>query len=153
MSKQTAKAIFVFSALIIVLMLGSCAKESEPEATAGGVDWLLSMEEAVSEAEKQDRPIMIDVYADWCGWCKRLDSDTYIHEDVVARAGEFVSLKLDADANRSIMSQYGIGGLPTILFIGADGKEIHRVIGYKPPAEFVRDMDTALSIFKNGKGS
>ena len=153
MSKQTAKAIFVFSALIIVLMLGSCAKESEPEATAGGVDWLLSMEEAVSEAEKQDRPIMIDVYADWCGWCKRLDSDTYIHEDVVTRAGEFVSVKLDADANRSIMSQYGIGGLPTILFIGADGKEIHRVIGYKPPAEFVRDMDTALSIFKNGKGS
>ncbi len=153
MSRQTAKTIFLVSALIVVLMLGSCAKESEPAATAGGVGWLLSMEEAVARAEKQDRPIMIDVYADWCGWCKRLDSDTYADDDVIARAGEFVSLKLDADANRSIMSQYGIGGLPTILFIGADGKEIHRVIGYKPPAEFVRDMDTALSSFRGGKGS
>ncbi len=153
MSKQTAKAILISAALAVALMLGSCAKDSEPEATAGGVDWLLSMEEAVAQAQKQDRPIMIDVYADWCGWCKRLDSDTYVHKDVVAKAGEFVSLKLDADANRSIMSQYGISGLPTILFIDADGKEIHRVVGYKPPEEFVEDMNTALGIFKGGKGS
>ena len=153
MSKRIAKTIFVISALTAVLMLGSCAKESEPEATAGGVEWLLSMEEAVARAQKQDRPIMIDVYADWCGWCKRLDSDTYADDVVVAKAVEFVSLKLDADANRPVMSQYGIGGLPTILFIDADGKEIHRVVGYKPPAEFARDMDTALSSFKGGKGS
>ena len=153
MSGQTAKSIFVFSVLIAVLMLGSCGKESEEGATAGGVNWLSSMEEAVAQAERQDRPIMVDVYADWCGWCKRLDSDTYVDAKVVAKSGEFVSLKLDADANRSVLSRYKIGGLPTIIFIDADGHEIHRVIGYKPPEEFVHDMDTALDAFRNGKGT
>jgi thiol:disulfide interchange protein len=111
------------------------------------------MEEAMGEAADRKQPIMIDVYADWCVWCKRLDSDTYSHEDVIAKAGEFVSLKLDADANREIVTEYRIGGLPTILFITANGEEIHRVVGYKTAGEFVREMDTALSAFKGGKDS
>jgi thiol:disulfide interchange protein len=111
------------------------------------------MEEALARAERENRPIMIDVYADWCRWCKTLDDETYVHKDVIAKAEEFVLLKLDADVHRSIMSQYRIGGLPTILFIDADGREIHRIIGYKPPSDFVRDMDTALDAFRSGKGS
>ena len=153
MPRQTARAILVLFAIAVVTMLGSCAKESEPEGTSGGVDWLLSMEEAFARAERQDRPIMIDIYADWCRWCETLDKETYIHKDVIAKAEEFVSLKIDADAHRSIMSQYRIAGLPTVLFLDANGKEIHRIIGYKPPHEFVRDMDTALDAFRNGKGS
>jgi thiol:disulfide interchange protein DsbD len=111
------------------------------------------MEEAVAQAATKSQPIMIDVYADWCRWCERLDSDTYVDEDVVARSEEFVNLKLDADSNRSIMSQYRIAGLPTVLFIEADGTEIHRVIGYKPPEEFAGDMDAALSVFRSSRGS
>jgi thiol:disulfide interchange protein DsbD len=111
------------------------------------------MEEALARADKHDQPIMIDVYADWCSWCKRLDSDTYVDENVVAKATEFVSLKLDADTNRSVVSEYRIGGLPTILFLDAAGREIHRVVGYKGPGEFVREMDTALGAFRSGKGS
>jgi len=153
MSRQTARSIIIICALAVAFMAGSCAKESGKEATAGGVDWLLSMEEALARAEEQERPIMIDVYADWCGWCKTLDNETYVHEDVVAMAGKFVNLKLDADAHRSIMSEYRIAGLPTILFIDADGREIHRIVGYKPPEEFLRDMNTALDAFQRAKGS
>jgi thioredoxin-related protein len=71
---------------------------------------------------------------------------------VVAKATDFVNLKLDADANRSIVQRYQVGGLPTILFLDAQGREIHRVVGYKPPEQFIVDMETALAAFNNRKG-
>jgi thiol:disulfide interchange protein len=153
MSKHIAKGVLVVSFLFAVCLFGSCAKETEQQAAGDNVDWLVSLEEALERAREQERPIMIDVYADWCVWCKRLDSDTYSNKDVVAKAGEFVSLKLDADAHRSWVSRYQVGGLPTILFIDPDGKEIHRVIGYKPPGQFVSEMEVALNVFRGGKGS
>jgi thiol:disulfide interchange protein len=152
MVKHIAKDSLVVSLLFAALILSSCAKETEQAATGHGVEWLASMDEALQQAAKKDRPIMIDVYADWCVWCKRLDSDTYANKDVVAKSGSFVDLKLDADANRSIVTQYKIGGLPTVLFLDAKGKEIHRIIGYKPPDQFIMEMETALSAFKSGKG-
>jgi len=153
MSRQHAKTIFVSFLIMVGVLTGSCSQEGKPKRMAGGVDWLISMEEALAEAERQDRPIMIDVYADWCGWCETLDEETYVDENVIAKAQEFVNLKIDADVHRSIMSDYRIAGLPTILFIDANGKEIHRIVGYKPPEDFVRDMDTALDAFRSGKGS
>jgi thiol:disulfide interchange protein len=143
----------VFLLFFAALMLGSCAKETEKGGVpAGGIKWVTSMDEALQQAAKKNRPIMIDVYADWCGWCKRLDSDTYSNKDVIAKSGEFVDLKLDADANKDIVNQYKIGGLPTILFLDSQGHEIHKVIGYKPPNQFVVEMDKALSTFKNERG-
>jgi thiol:disulfide interchange protein len=152
MSRQTAYSTLVVALAIAALILASCGKEGEQKAAGDAVEWVVSMEEALDLAGKADRPIMIDVYADWCVWCKRLDSDTYSHEDVVAKAIDFVNLKLNADANRSVVKQYGVGGLPTILFLDSEGKEIHRVVGYKPPDQFVTEMETALTAFESGRG-
>jgi thiol:disulfide interchange protein len=152
MSKQIARVVTAIPLLFAVIMLSSCGKEAEQKASGEGVTWLVSMDEALKQAGERHQPIMIDVYADWCVWCKRLDSDTYSNENVVAKASGFVNLKLDADANRPIVQRYQVGGLPTILFLDADGREIHRVIGYKPPDQFIDDMETALAAFKSSKG-
>ena len=153
MSKHNSGIALAVLILSAVVMLSSCTKEAaEQKGQGDGVPWLSSMDEALQQAGKKNQPIMIDVYADWCVWCKRLDSDTYSNADVVAKATDFVNLKLDADANRSIVQRYQVGGLPTILFLDAQGREIHRVVGYKPPDQFIVDMETALAAFKNGKG-
>jgi thiol:disulfide interchange protein len=137
--------LFMLLSLALVLLI-SCAKETQEAAET--VAWLESYDEAVRLAEDKDRPIMIDFYADWCGWCKRLDSDTYSHKDVIAKAEQFVSLKIDADVERDLSSRYRIAGLPTILFIDHTGREIHRVVGYRPAQGFLKEMEAALTSFK-----
>lgn len=132
---------------VAVLMLGSCAKEGEESAES--LKWLGSYDEALSLAKDKNRPIMIDFYADWCGWCKRLDSDTYSDRSVIEKAQEFVSLKIDADVERGLSSRYKVSGLPTILFIDSAGREIHRVVGYRPAQGFLKEMDTALTAFRS----
>jgi len=145
------KHLKAFGIIIMLLLatqiIASCAKETKEEA-AGEVTWLTSYEEAMTAAKKNKQPVMIDFFADWCGWCKRLDSDTYIDKDVVALAEDFVSLKIDADVEKELSSRYKVVGLPTILFIDASGNEIHRVVGYRPPEDFVKEMNSALAAFK-----
>jgi thiol:disulfide interchange protein len=137
----------------IALVLVSCAKEKEAQEVGGGVKWLASYDEAVRLAESKDKPIMIDFYADWCGWCKRLDKDTYVDAAVESKAADFINLRIDADVEPGLASRFRIRGLPTILFIDPEGDEIHRVVGYRPPREFVDEMDAALRAFHGTKGT
>jgi len=148
MSRKHLKGFGILITLLLATqMLASCTRETKEEA-ASEVTWLTSYEEAMTSAKKNNQPIMIDFYADWCGWCKRLDSDTYVHEDVVTLAQGFVSLKIDADVEKAISSKYKVVGLPTILFIDTNGNEIHRVVGYRPPEDFVKEMNSALEAFR-----
>jgi thiol:disulfide interchange protein len=142
--------------LLIGLGLVSCAKEKgKDEAKVKGgaepsaIQWLTSYEVALRTAEDEGRPVMIDFYTDWCGWCKRLDAETYVDKQVVAASGDFVSLKINADLERPVAARYNITGFPTILFIDSRGNEVHRVVGYRPAQVFLGEMTTALAAFKN----
>jgi thiol:disulfide interchange protein len=138
--------------LLVIVAFASCTKEKEEAEVAGDLEWLTSFDRALQIAQQKSKPIMIDFYADWCGWCKRLDSDTYAHKDVISKAGDFISLKIDADIERGVCSKYRIAGLPTILFLDHTGKEIHRVVGYRQAGKFVQEMDAALAAYKEKAG-
>ena len=137
---------FVAFAAAIVL---SCAKEKEErQAATNAIPWVLTFSDGLAEARQTDRPMMIDFYTDWCGWCKKLDADTYVNGQVIAAAKDFVSVKVNADVDKETASRYKITGFPTILFTDAAGTEIHRVIGYRPPQNFLGEMNRALQAFK-----
>jgi thiol:disulfide interchange protein len=141
--------------LLLALGLASCGKEKgkEEAAATGGVEagaiaWMTSYETALRAAGDKGRPVMIDFYTDWCGWCKKLDAETYVDGQVVAAAGDFVSLKLNADNERQVAARYNITGFPTILFVDSRGNELHRVVGYRPAQAFLGEMAAALAAFK-----
>ena len=72
MSKHNSGIALAVLILSAVVMLSSCTKEAaEQKGQGDGVPWLSSMDEALQQAGKKNQPIMIDVYADWCVWCRR----------------------------------------------------------------------------------
>ena len=146
----------LLSTLLIAVLLASgamvflsCSKEGK-ETAAGGdeLKWFLTYDEAMEEAKEKNRPVLIDFYTDWCSWCKQLDRTTYSDPAVVRKGEEFVSLKIDADDQRPLAARYKVGAFPTILFINPEGIEIHRVVGFRPPEDFLKEMDTALGAFR-----
>lgn len=143
--KNTVALSLWLAAIVSMLHLG-CAKEKR-EASADLV-WLESFDEALRIAGQKNKMVMIDFYADWCGWCKRLDETTYRDKDVIAKGKDLVNVRIDADREHELVRRYKISGLPTILFIDSTGKEIHRVVGYRPPQDFVKEMALAESNFK-----
>lgn len=98
------------------------------------------------------RIAMLDFSADWCVPCHELDRRTFTDRRVIARARDFETFKVDLthydspDAERW-RRQYGISGVPTIVFLAPDGSEVQaaRVEGFLPPARFLEKMDLAVA--------
>ncbi len=102
------------------------------------------------EASTARRPVLVNVYTDWCGWCKRMDRDVYARSDVrdyLSR--KFVAVRLNAEASdaasyegkayteRSLASRFRVSGYPTTVFLGANGGHLANVPGYIPADRFL----------------
>jgi thioredoxin-like negative regulator of GroEL len=89
---------------------------------------------------------MVDFTASWCYWCRRLDETTYKNKEVISLAEKFISAKVDCDKEYTIAQKYKIRGLPTILFMDADGQVLHSVVGYRSPEDFLIEMKKVLEL-------
>lgn len=121
--------------------------KNEP-SSLDAIQWIRQdFKSALSKAEADGKLMMVDVYTTWCGPCKMLDKNTFPAKEVVDKAANFVTLKLDAEAGDGpeLQKKYNVQGYPTILFIDGKGNLVHSVIGYMDPAALVAEMDKALS--------
>jgi len=119
-----------------------------PKKIEAELAWQPYSEQAVAQAQKAGKGIIIDTFADWCIPCKELDKLTFTDSDVKKEAERFITLKLDltsSDPNSEggrARQRYGIRGVPTVLFIDDKGRELSdiRLEGFEKPSAFVARM-------------
>ena len=97
-----------------------------------GIAWQPYSEAALVQAKKDQKPVIIDIYADWCLPCKELDKYSFSDARVIEASKGIVMLKADVTRGNSpeakeILASYGIKGVPTIIFIGSDGEELREL--------------------------
>jgi thioredoxin-related protein len=132
--------------LVAALFAVMSATASQAETSVAWRDW----DSGLQEARRLDRPILVDVYTQWCGWCKRMDRDVYARPAVRDYlASKFVTIKIDAEAakpakyegrdhtSRSLAALFRVTGYPTTLFLRADGKHLVNVPGYVEADNFL----------------
>jgi len=67
------------------------------------INWI-SFEEAVARTKENPKMILVDLYTDWCGWCKKMDASTFKNADVVSYMKEnYYSIKLDAERKEDLI--------------------------------------------------
>ncbi|KAA5547683.1 thioredoxin family protein [Adhaeribacter rhizoryzae] len=85
--------------LCLLLLLGSFTGKP---AKKGKINWL-SLEEAAALNKKEPRKMVIDVYTDWCGWCRKMDQSTFSNPEVAEYVNKnFYAVKLDAEGKKPI---------------------------------------------------
>ncbi len=128
---------FIAATVVSLLALGASAW--------AGVDWEHNYDTALEKAKKDKKLVMVDVYTDWCGWCKKLDRDTYSQKDVQTKlAKEFISLKINPETdtkNAKLAKQFGTRGYPHIVFLDAEGKKLSEIGGYLPAKGFLQRLN------------
>ncbi len=103
---------------------------------------------AVELAGMQHKPVVLDFYADWCISCHELERDVFSKPAVAAKLGQLTTLRVDATdmddpGVQEVLTQYGVIGLPTVVFLDKQGKEIKkaRVIGVTAARKFEASLD------------
>jgi thioredoxin 1 len=78
---------------------------------------------------KSDIPVIVDFWAPWCGPCHMIAPS--LEQLASDYAGKLLVAKVNTDEDHQYAIQYGVRGIPTLLFI-KDGQEVDRVVGVTP---------------------
>lgn len=135
----------IFTYLPLLLLLAA-PLHAGPASSLRWREW----DEGLKEARDRKVPVLVDVYTDWCGWCKRMDRDVYSQPEVRDYLNrKFVTVRLNAEAGdaahyqdedytaRSLASHFGITGYPTTIFLRASGDHLINAPGYIPADRFL----------------
>jgi thioredoxin-related protein len=145
---------YIFFGVFTVLVSSFSTIKDDP----GTVKWM-TFEEAIQRAKKEKRKIFIDVYTDWCGWCKVMDKNTFNDPEVARVLNEkFYPVKFNAEQREDVsfaghtfkFIENGRSGYhelaasllnnqlsyPTVVFLNEDFKMIQPLPGYRKADEF-----------------
>ena len=152
------KLILVIVPLITVLSILSFTRISSPSSVSAGIKWMTWKE--VQEAQKkQPKKVFVDTYTEWCGWCKRMDANTFTNPEIIEYVNQnFYAVKFDAETQEVIhfkgkdykyvaqgMRGYnelaaemlnGQMSYPTSIYLDEAMNQIFPVPGYQDPKTF-----------------
>lgn len=148
----TKRGFTALSAVICLVAVGTagCAfmgvGEPGSGATGGGgkVQWSTDWNEAITEAQAENKPMMITFYSDICPACRILDGNAFSDDELsVFLSTSFVCVRSNAGWSR-LHTVYGIPGVPTTVFTSPDGAEITRIVGAASVESFYQKAQAAL---------
>lgn len=88
----------LFGILWIVILMGINSSYGQT-----GINWM-SIEEAMVKVQENPKKVLIDVYTDWCGWCKVMDKNTFSHPVIAEYVNEnYYAVKLNGETREDIV--------------------------------------------------
>lgn len=147
---KAVRGFFLFKRLLGVALVAWAVMLALPtqKAQGGHIAWQPYSEQALQQALAENKPVIIDFYADWCLPCKELEAKTFSDPRVAQRFEGVVALKADLTrdedpAVQELRKRFQIAGVPTIVFLDGAGREQKalRLVQFEPPDAFLRRLE------------
>ena len=109
------------------------------------------LKDAFAEARRNDRLVLVELYADWCGWCKVMDREVFAAPAFQEKAASFVLLRLDTDdrgEGAKMAQRFRATSLPTMLMLDANQALVTEIRGYHDLGELLPILDQAVASYK-----
>jgi thioredoxin-like negative regulator of GroEL len=131
--------------LALILCLAPPAGAAPPRPDAG---WQTRLGPALAQAEREGKLLLVDLYAEWCPWCERLDELVFTTSAFREAARDFVLVRVDTEdqgEGSRLAARLGIRSLPTLLILDHRQVQIGTVRGFHPVDIFLRRIEAELA--------
>lgn len=120
--------LFIILGFAIVFIKMPLGKKNEDPGLP--INWVpFSTGIAIAQTEK--RPVFLYFHADWCGYCKKMERETFKNPLVSAHLNAgFIAIKVDYDHEKEIANKLGVRGLPTVFIMDAKGESKGPIPGF-----------------------
>jgi len=146
-TKYLMAALILLGAFLFIKPHISSLTGSKTEAKKDLGPFSAFTEETYKKALSENKPILIDFYADWCASCKTLDEKIFTQEFFIESSKGLVLLKFDATKpsakEEELLSDFEVYGLPTVLFINSKGsiQDDLTLTGFEPWQDFQKRLE------------
>jgi thiol:disulfide interchange protein len=132
--------------LVVIGFFGNKAVQSYfgQQAIDGTGLVVLSLDDALVKAERENKLVLADMSAIWCPTCRRLDKEVFSDESVKSVINDqyvFARIEYESEQGKAFMQKYKVHGFPTLLVLNAEGNKMGQLPLTFVPSEFVKLID------------
>ena len=136
----------------IILEMAVLDIEKDSAGNGRAIDWITEHDQGYEAAKAQHKPMVLVLYADWCGWCKKLLNTTVQDVRVQKFWNQFIWTKVNSDKKREYKDRYKQNGFPMVIMINTQGEVINRIEGFRDARAFVQELEKALAATEKMNG-
>ncbi|HUP13539.1 MAG TPA: thioredoxin family protein, partial [Niastella sp.] len=132
--------------LVVLILLWCCSFTGSFAQEATGLPLASSWNNLLKRAAQNNKPILIHVSAQWCGFCEKMDKETFADAEVRTRLSQsFIAAAVDDSSSlgRFIAMKYAIRSFPTYLVLNSKGFLVMQEIGFKKKQDFLSLIQSA----------
>ena len=132
--------------LAVLAAIAAAVFRADPTSApsdANALPWERDLDLAFTRAAAEGKLVFMEIFAEWCGVCRKMESETLSQTDVQTRLGRYVLLKIDSDHDPEMAARYGTSVLPTLVVLDTDRTVLWRGVGFLTSDELLGALDSA----------
>jgi thiol:disulfide interchange protein len=146
--RKTIKSVAIALACLSIVLAPVANTVGAEAKSAGALVWEHDVDKGKEQAKKDNKCLLVDLYTDWCTYCKKMDKVTFTDAKLQEYlADHCICLKANAEdkgAGQKLAESNGVTDFPSYLVFAPQGKLLGRIRGFRTADAFQKEVDGLL---------